>query len=314
MPDGCNNDVAHVFGPVPSRRLGFSLGVDLVPHKVCTMDCAYCQVGHTTRKTIERQVFVPAETVLLEIGKKLGRGHKPDYITLAGSGEPTLHAGLGDIIDGIKRITDVPVAILTNGSLLWDPEVRRACAKAHLVLPSLDAGDEETFRAINRPADDLTLARVVEGLIEFRKEFDGRIWLEVFIIKGVNSHPDHVARIRALAERIRPDRIQLNTAVRPTADEGVEALNEDELNAICRLMGPDAEVIADFSRAHERPSVKAKADEVLAMIRRRPVTLDDIASGLGAHRAEVLKYVDQLLAGKLIAKERRGDREFFRAK
>ena len=156
-------ETPHVFGPVPSRRLGRSLGVDLTPRKVCSFDCIYCQVGRTTRKTTEREQFMAASEIIAEVRQKLKTVPRPDYITLSGSGEPTLHAGIGEIIDGIQRITDVPVAVMTNGSLFYDPEVRRACLHADLILPTLDAGDEETFQAINRPAAGLTLARVAEA-------------------------------------------------------------------------------------------------------------------------------------------------------
>jgi len=303
----------HAFGPVPSRRLGRSLGVDLVPRKVCTLDCVYCQVGLTTRKTTDRNAFVPVDTIVQEVREKLKHVPRPDYITLAGSGEPTLHAGLGAIIEGIKAVTCVPVAVLTNGTLLYDANVRAACRSADLVLPSLDAGDEDTFRKINRPAPALTLELVVSGMETFRREYDGLIWLEIFLIKGINDAPVHVKTIRALVERIQPDRVQLNTAVRPTAESNVGALTERELEKLSKLIGPCAEVIADFRHVHEQPAFAVKASEILAMIRRRPVTLDDISTGLGIHPNEASKYVEELLAKKLIRGERRGEREYFRA-
>ena len=308
-----NKAFKYVFGPVPSRRLGRSLGVDLVPRKACSFDCVYCQVGRTTRKTTRLEEFAPPEEIVAEIAEKLKTVPRPNYITLSGSGEPTLHAGIGRIIAGVKEVTDVPVAVLTNGSLFWKPEVRRACLKADLILPTLDAGDEETFRAICRPAPDLTLERVVEGLAALRKEYRGQIWLEVFLIAGVNSGPEQVRNIRALAERINPDRIQLNTAVRPTAEPDVKALTETELAEIARLMGPKAEVIADFRKREEEPAFIAKGDEILAMIRRRPVTLDDIASGLGIARPEAERTVKELLAKKLIVGEKKGEKEYLRA-
>ena len=305
----------YVFGPVPSRRLGRSLGVDLVPAKVCTFDCVYCQVGRTTRITTRRERFTPPEKVVAEIRARLKSAPRPDYITLSGSGEPTLNAAIGEIIDGIKRVTDVPVAVLTNGSLFYDPEVRRDCARADVVLPTLDAGDEEVFRRIHRPDPQLTLARIVEGLAAFRREFRGQIWLEVFLVAGVNSSPEQVRKLRPLIARIKPDRIQLNTAVRPTADPDVKALSEPELAALSKILGPKAEVIADFRPriTRGRRASKAKEDEILDMIRRRPVTLDDIVSGLNLPAEEASKRVEELLAAGRIAKERRGEKDFFRA-
>lgn len=304
----------HVFGPVPSRRLGRSLGVDIVPYKVCSLDCVYCQVGRTTDKTTARQRFMPIEDIVGEVRARLKSGPKPDYITLSGSGEPTLHADLGELIARLREAADVPVAVLTNGTLLWQPDVREACRRADLVLPSLDAGDEETFQKINRPADGLTLERVVEGLVAFRKVFAGAMWLEVFLVKGINDTREHAGKIRALAERIGPDKIQLNTAVRPTADEGVAAVSEEDLRALCECFGPGAEVIADFRRVHEEPDFAARGEDILAMIRRRPVTMDDIAAGQGVHPNEAAKYVEELLAKGLIEKERRGRRDFLKAK
>jgi wyosine [tRNA(Phe)-imidazoG37] synthetase (radical SAM superfamily) len=305
-------ETPHVFGPVPSRRLGRSLGVDLTPRKVCSFDCIYCQVGRTTRKTTAREQFIGASDLVAEVRAKLKTVPRPDYITLSGSGEPTLHAGIGEIIDGLHRITDVPVAVMTNGSLFHDPEVRRACLHANLILPTLDAGDEATFQSINRPAAGLTLARVAEGLEALRREFPGQIWLEVFLVEGVNSSPEQVRKIAALAERIRPDRIQLNTAVRPTAEPDVKALSEAALAELAKLLGPKAEVIADFRRAPEAPAFESRGPEVLDMIRRRPVTVADIAAGLGIPLAAAAARVQELLAGKQITCEKRGGKEFYR--
>jgi wyosine [tRNA(Phe)-imidazoG37] synthetase (radical SAM superfamily) len=316
-PEGDSaNDVQgtpHVFGPVPSRRLGRSLGVDLTPRKVCSFDCIYCQVGRTTRKTTERAQFVAASDIIAQVRRKLKTVPRPDFITLSGSGEPTLHSGIGEIIDGVKRFTDVPVAVMTNGSLFYDLEVRRACLHADLILPTLSAGDEETFRAIHRPAAGMTLARVVEGLEALRREYPGRIWLEVFLVEGVNSSPEQVRKIGAIAERIGPDRIQLNTAVRPTAEPGVKALSEAALAELAKLLGPKAEVIADFRRPQEAPALESHVGDVLDMIRRRPVTVADIAAGLGIPPEIAAARVRELLDGKLITRERRGAKEFYRA-
>jgi wyosine [tRNA(Phe)-imidazoG37] synthetase (radical SAM superfamily) len=306
-------ETPHVFGPVPSRRLGRSLGVDLTPRKVCSFDCIYCQVGRTTRKTTEREEFMAASDIVAEVRQKLKTVPRPDHITLSGSGEPTLHAGIAEIIDGIQRLTDVPVAVMTNGSLFYDPEVRGACLHADIILPTLDAGDEETFQAINRPAAGLTLVRVAAGLEALRREYAGQIWLEVFLVEGVNSSPDQVRKIGEIAERIRPDRIQLNTAVRPTAEPDVKALSEAALTELAKLLGPKAEVIADFHRPQETPAFESGGGEVLDMIRRRPVTVADISAGLGISPEVAAARVRELLAGKLITSERRGGKEFYRA-
>jgi len=277
------------------------------------MDCVYCQVGRTTRKTVERAAFVPVDALLDEIKEKLRQGPRPDYITLAGSGEPTLNASLGEIISGIKRFTDVPVAVLTNGSLLGDPAVRRDCALANLVMPSLDAGDEETFQRVNRPEGSLTLEKLVAGMEAFRREYEGPIWLEVFLIKGVNSSEEQLRKMRPLIGRVRPDRVQLNTAVRPTAEPSVTALSEAELKAAARLLGPDVEVVADFRRDVGLGEFAAGDDDVLDMIRRRPVTADDIAAGMGIHPAEAAKRIGRLIEQRRIERETRGGKQYYRA-
>ncbi|MHC4693410.1 MAG: radical SAM protein, partial [Planctomycetota bacterium] len=203
----------YLYGPVTSRRLGLSLGVDIVPFKICTLDCIYCQLGGTTQKTTERAEYVSPEAVLAELRDTLARDPKADFITIGGSGEPTLNSRLGDLIDGIKKITDIPVALLTNGTLFYRPDVRADCAKADVALPSLDAGDKRTFDKINHPHEDIVIENMISGLCAFRNEFAGQIWLEVFFIEEINTHAGHIAKIRDAVEKIRPDKVHLNTAV-----------------------------------------------------------------------------------------------------
>ncbi|MHC4155862.1 MAG: radical SAM protein, partial [Planctomycetota bacterium] len=211
----------HLYGPVPSRRLGLSLGVDVVPLKACPLDCLYCQLGKTSHRSTERRQYVSAEQILTQLTSRLRQGLEADFITIGGSGEPTLNSNLGRIIDGIKHVTDIPVAILTNGVLFYRPEVRADCIKADVVLPSLDAGDEQTFRKIDRPHEALSLEKLIAGLSAFRDEFPGNIWVEVFLVEGLNTADEQIAQIQHAIGRIRPDKIQLNTAVRPTAESGI---------------------------------------------------------------------------------------------
>jgi wyosine [tRNA(Phe)-imidazoG37] synthetase (radical SAM superfamily) len=231
----------YVFGPVASRRLGRSLGVDLVPFKTCSYDCIYCQLGRTTCKTVERREWVPMDDVLDELKQKLTC--RPDYITLSGSGEPTLHSRLGEVIEHIQAMTDVPVAVLTNGSLLWQKEVREELAVADVVLPSLSAGDAFEFVVLNRPEASLAFEQMVEGLVAFRREFTGQYWLEVFLLGGRAPIEDHVKQIAAWVKRIGPDRVQLNTASRPPAEEFAVAVPQARLTELARLFSPEAEVM-----------------------------------------------------------------------
>jgi wyosine [tRNA(Phe)-imidazoG37] synthetase (radical SAM superfamily) len=302
----------HVFGPVPSRRLGRSLGVDLVPFKVCSFDCLYCQLGRTTNKTLERREYVSADEVIEDVRSALDRGARPDYVTLSGSGEPTLYLHLDEVIVRIRKLTDTPIALLTNGSLLYREDVRRDAALADVVLPSLDAPNAELFERINRPAPGIGFGRYVDGLVKFREEYDGPIWLEIFLLRGINDRDEHVAGFRRHIERIRPDKIHLNTAVRPTADAGALQVEPEHLERLCRLFGPKASVVADVEHVHARAEFVATREQVLGMLGRRPCTADDVAGGLGIHPNEVMKHVEHLLdAGEIVA-ERRGDKVYYR--
>lgn len=304
---------SYLFGPVPSRRLGLSLGVDIVPFKLCSLDCVYCQLGKTTEKTVERKAYVPVEAVLDELKAKLSAGLEADFITISGSGEPTLNSRLGEIIDGIKELTCIPVAILTNGTLLYRPDVRADCSKADVVVPSLDAGDELTFRKINRPHSDISLEKLVSGLCAFRKEFAGRMWLEVFLIEQVNTSPDQIAKIRELIERIGPDKVQLNTAVRPTAEPDVRRLDSRQLRQIAEQIGNNCEVVAVFSAKRHEKNIQRTAQNVLSMLKRRPCTLNDICSGLGLSRNEALKYITHLQETGEIRSSPKNGATFFKA-
>ena len=216
-----------VYGPVPSRRLGRSLGVDLVPFKTCTYDCVYCQLGPTTHKTATRERWVEPERVLDQVRGRLDS--RPDVIALAGSGEPTLYAGLGEVIDGIKAMSDVPLVVITNGSLLGRPDVQRDLAGADIVLPSLDAVDDASYRAVNRPHEDLGFDELVDGMAAFRASFSGEIWLEVMLLDGVTGTGPMVEKLARHADRIAPDRIQLNTVVRPPAEQDARPVSPEML-------------------------------------------------------------------------------------
>ncbi len=288
----------HLYGPVPSRRLGHSLGIDLVPYKTCSYDCLYCQLGRTTERTCARRETVPPAELLAELRQKLAQGPPPDYLGLAGAGEPTLYSRLGELIAGIKRLTDVPVAVLTNGSLLWQPAVRQSLQEADLVLPSLDAGDEETFQRVNRPDAAVTFSRLLDGLVTFRQEFRGPVWLEVFLLPGINDSPASLDRIAAHARRIAPTRVQLNTVARPPAEPEARAATADALAAACQHFDGLAEVIADTSLAGSDLTLDAPEQEarILALLARRPCTVQGIAMGLGLAPNEVLKALDHLQA------------------
>jgi wyosine [tRNA(Phe)-imidazoG37] synthetase (radical SAM superfamily) len=303
----------HVYGPVPSRRLGRSLGVDLVPYKVCSYDCTYCQLGRTTSKTASLAEYVPVAEVLDDLAERLRRGPVPDVIGLAGSGEPTLHSRIGELIEGIKRVTRVPVAVLTNGSLLWRPEVREGLAEADVVLPSLDAGDPDVFARVNRPHPDVSFERMVEGLVDFAGGYRGEIRLEVFVLGGITDTTEAIGRIARIAARVRPARVQLNTVSRPPAEDEAFAVPLAALERLRGAFAGRAEVIAEEPRVVPGdPGVGRDAGaEILALVSRRPCTVEGIASGLGLHPNEVVKRVERLCGEGLVRTDRRENGVFY---
>ncbi len=300
-----------VYGPVPSRRLGHSLGVDILPFKTCSLDCVYCQLGSTGRTTCRRRAYFSPREVLAQVRAVLDSGRRVDHITFSGSGEPTLNRNLGRIIRGLKKITDVPVAVLTNGTLLARRDVRDDLRAADIVVPSLDAVPARLFRAVNRPHPSLDAGRVVRGLARFRREFKGRIWLEIMLVKGVNDTPAHIRALKAAVAAIQPDRVQLNTVVRPPAEASARPLSARELERIRRLLGGKAEVVADFGASRGTPA-KADLDEAITgMVRRRPLTATDLSTALGRHRDEVLKAAGRLLEIGAVKAVRHGRKLFY---
>lgn len=302
----------HLFGPVPSRRFGRSLGVDLTPYKTCSLDCVFCQLGRTTHKTVERREYVPMDEVLGELDEWLRTDGEADYITLSGSGEPTLHERFGDVLTWIREKSDIPSLLLTNGTLLHLPEVRKAAAMAEVVKISLSAWDQHSFGWANRPHAELGFSDLINGQKAFRREYSGQLWMEVFLISGINTVPGDVEKIARLAEGIRPDRIQFNTAVRPSAEDFVVPVSEQRMAELTDLFHPQAEIIADFSKQKDL-NLKANRESVLAMLRRRPCTADQIAGGFGMHLNEVSKYLGNLLKAEEIRVERKAGKVYYTA-
>jgi wyosine [tRNA(Phe)-imidazoG37] synthetase (radical SAM superfamily) len=302
------------FGPVPSRRLGKSLGIDFIPFKTCSYDCIYCQLGRTTDKTSDLKEYFPVEAIIDDVQNKLQEIPLPDYITLSGSGEPTLHSRLRDIIHGIKAITDVPVAVLTNGSLFWIDTVRNSVLDADLIIPSLDAGDKETFSYVNRPHQAISFEKMVQGLSSLREEFKGPLWLEVFLIKGITDSDSELLKIKAWIDRVVPDLIQLNTAVRTPSEDFVDLVKQDALEEIARFFGPRCEIIADYSKVHRLGEFKRTRDDVFEMLIRRPCSIDDISDGLDLHRNEAIKYIEELLDQNVIQRNKQGERILYHVK
>ena len=301
-----------IFGPVPSRRLGLSLGVDVIPHKTCTFDCVYCECGATTDKTCERREFYPVRDVLAELDGHLSRmKDKPDVITLSGSGEPTLYRPLDELIDGIKRLGSLPVAVITNSSLLWMNEVRNELSRADIVLPSLDAAVDDAFRRINRPHALCDLPRIIGGLETFLAEYRGTVLLEILLVEGYNTGAGNLEALRSVVGRMRVDRVQLNTAVRPGTEEHIEPLDEESMEKIRDFFGPTCEVIASARTTRMRHEERIVEELVIPLLDRRPCTAADIGAALGIPSPDVVRLLSGLVAEGKVSERRHGGAVYY---
>ena len=305
--------MGRIFGPVPSRRLGRSLGVDVVPYKTCTFDCIYCECGATTDLTCERTEFFPLEDILSELRDALDEiPTPPDVATLSGAGEPALYSRLGELIDAIKNEAGIPVAVITNSSLLYRPDVREEMMKADIVLPSLDSALQGPYGKLNRPHSSLSLGKVMDGLGAFLDEYEGRVLFEILLLEGYNTSDKDLAALAAFLDRHRVDSIQLNTAVRPGTIPGIAPLTRERLEAICSSFGPKCEIVASVAtRAHHEEF--ASADRILSMIERRPCTAEDIHRALGVPVQGVIKLLSLMAEDGTVTAEEHGGETFYTA-
>lgn len=301
----------HLFGPVPSRRLGISLGIDLIPHKTCSLNCVYCECGKTTNLTVERKEYVPTDGVIEELDQYLKSQPQLDYITFAGSGEPLLHSQIGQIINWLKtNYADYKVCLLTNGTLFADQKTREEVLNLDLIIPSLDAATEEGFVKVNRPHKSLKCAQMIEDLVELREVFPGTIIIEIMIVPGINDSQQELAALKSAIERIKPDRVQLGTLDRPGTESWVEAASLETMEAIARFLG-NVELIGNFKPRRQIASFnEIHSDRILEVLKRRPCTVEDLQQALNLHPAELQKYVNQLLEEGRIKVEQRERGQF----
>jgi len=293
----------HLFGPVPSRRLGMSLGIDLIPKKVCSLNCVYCEVGKTTKLTTNRLEYVKYDKVIAELKQFMSSNPKIDYITFSGSGEPTLNSKIGDVMNFItKNYPEIKTAVLTNGTLLFDKKLRTELLQADVILPSLDAASQAVFEKIDRPNPNLKIENYLQGLIDLRKEYKGKIWLEIFFLKNYNDSKEELKLLKKAILKIKPDGIQLNTLDRPGTVPGLIPLTKDEMQEIIDFWKlPNVEIIAS---PPERTTIESYSGDIetaiLETIARRPCTLDDLHNFLGIHINEINKYLGALEANNKI--------------
>jgi wyosine [tRNA(Phe)-imidazoG37] synthetase (radical SAM superfamily) len=272
----------YVFGPVPSRRLGQSLGIDTIPLKTCNWNCVYCQLGRTKPLLNQRKDYYPLRDILAEVHQALN-SHQPgeiDWVTFVGSGEPLLHANMGALVRGVKDLTDLPVAVITNGSLLYLPEVREDLLAADAVLPSLDAGTGELYLKINRPHPEITFKRLVDGLVAFRKEYRGRLWVEVMLVRELNDSPKALQDIARVMEIIQPDAVHINLPTRPPVESWVQPPDQEGLMRALAILGGIAEVVHPAEGSFDLSGYDNPLDAVLAIITRHPMRQDELEQTL----------------------------------
>jgi wyosine [tRNA(Phe)-imidazoG37] synthetase (radical SAM superfamily) len=304
----------YLFGPVNSRRLGRSLGIDLVPYKTCTLSCIYCECGETTVITSDIKEYIPTDRVIEELDSYLSTKPLLDVVTFSGSGEPTLHSGIGRIISFLSdKFPEYEIAILTNGTLLWREDVRKSILRADIIIPSLDAVSEDLFTKIARPVAGINAALVVEGLTELRNEFDGRIFLEIFIIPGLNNSDRELEMIKQACYKIKPDKIQLNTLDRPGTEDWVVPASSEQLEYVKSFLEPFVvEIIGEpsFERRGENISDDV-VDAVIATIKRRPSTIEDLSLTLGIRVVQLNKIIKRLRDSGVIEVKKMGRGNFY---
>lgn len=304
----------YLFGPVPSRRLGMSLGVDLVPYKYCTMNCIYCEVGSTTNLEIERAEYVPTDKVISELDDYLSSNPALDYITFSGSGEPTLHSKIGSIIEFLKtKYPQYKIALLTNSTLLSDKQLREELCPIDLILPSLDAVSKDIFEKINRPHPKLKPKNIIAGLKAFHHECKATMWLEIFIIPTLNDHEDEIRKLKEAAFEISPDKVQINALDRPGAEDWVKKSDYHTLEKIRDSFLPmDTEIIASKPQQKKIKSDHATIEEtILNTIRRRPCTIEDLVSITGYDKELIRKKLDLLKRHNQITLSRQDRGDFY---
>lgn len=230
-------EMKYVYGPVPSRRLGISLGISPIPKKTCNYSCIYCQLGRTDKMTNTRQMFFEVDEIVTEFEEFLRKSIAFDVVTIVGEGEPTLYLGLGDLICEIKKRTEKTVAVITNGALLCDSKLRAELNSADLVLPTLDAYDEKSFRKINRPHGTIQFDQVRDGLKIFSDEYKGQLWIEIMLIADMNDDDEALFKLNDILKALKYDQVYINTPIRPPSESYVKVISQEKMLRAIEILG-----------------------------------------------------------------------------
>ncbi|MGH4141049.1 radical SAM protein [Clostridium sp.] len=287
------NKLKFVYGIVPSRRLGESLGVSPIPKKTCNYSCIYCQLGRTNKLSNKRMEFFDVSDIIAELKIYLGNGSDFDVVTIVGEGEPTLYSKLGELICKIKELTSKPVVVITNGALLYDKMVQKELSQADIILPSLDAYDEETFKRINRPHGELNFMTCYNGLVDFSNTYKGELWLEIMLIEGINDDKNSLLKFKSLIEKIKYNRLYINTPVRPPAEEYVKAINSESMNKAIEILGGIS--IDNLVSVGFKSEIQDDYEAILNIIRRHPMNQFEITSFLNSRKCiDVSDVIERL--------------------
>jgi wyosine [tRNA(Phe)-imidazoG37] synthetase (radical SAM superfamily) len=300
----------YIFGPVPSRRLGKSLGVSPIPQKTCNYSCVYCQIGRTTHFTNIREEFFPKEDILFEIADAVTKLDF-DYITFVGEGEPTLNKNLGWLIRETKKVTDKPVAVITNGALLYDPKVREELLAVDVILPTLDATTQNLFKKVNRPKKGLEIDQIIQGFIDFRKVFQGQIWMEVMVVQGLNDTEENITAIKELLDHLQCERVYVNVPIRPPAEKWVKIPTKERIIEICAIL--DAQNIDSYEEVSGFHIDKTKdlKDQILKITSRHPLRESQILSMANLPEEETLQMLVEMEHEGLIVKKIYNEKVFW---
>lgn len=307
----------YLFGPVNSRRLGLSQGIDLLPPKICNFNCIYCEIGPTTVSTCERKEYTPTQEIIAEIDQLLADQNaldRLDVFTVTASGEPTLHSGIGQIIKHIKNKTNKPVAVLTNGSLFNQQKVREELMVADIIIPSLDSARQSSYRKINRPAQCAKLEAIIEGLGKFAQKFKGELWLEILLAKSINDSSEDIAALKNALQNINPDRIQLNTVARPPLEKFAEPLSQEEMESIARQFDQPVEILVDFTTRNREKFRSVTENDIIHMLKRRPCTSFDVSEALNIEPSTAEEYLKKMEQAGQLTKTRHHDKEYYQTR